>query len=144
MRKKKSSIAIRLHSKPSKLMLSWTLFLDNYSIFHRFIENTVFFYIFLQFFLFIVWIFIRRNKIHQTTIKTRSAKGKSLRYSTWIGRGFFKMLQISLFGVSINIIGHVFFVFAQKYFYILRHFLKVIKWSFSLYIIFLFFVILSS
>jgi hypothetical protein len=24
------------------------------------------------------------------------------------------MLQISLFGVSINIIGHVFFVFAQK------------------------------
>jgi hypothetical protein len=31
-------------------------------------------------------------------------KGKSLRNSTWIGRGFFKMLQISLFGVSINII----------------------------------------
>jgi hypothetical protein len=26
------------------------------------------------------------------------------------------MLQISLFGVSINIIGHVFFVFAQKIF----------------------------
>jgi hypothetical protein len=26
------------------------------------------------------------------------------------------MLQISLFGVSINIIGHVFFVFAQKKF----------------------------
>jgi hypothetical protein len=26
------------------------------------------------------------------------------------------MLQISLFGVSINIIGHVFFVFAQKFF----------------------------
>jgi hypothetical protein len=26
------------------------------------------------------------------------------------------MLQISLFGVSINIIGHVFFVFAQKSF----------------------------
>jgi hypothetical protein len=43
-------------------------------------------------------------------------KGKSLRYSTWIGRGFFKMLQISLFGVSINIIGHVFFIFAQTFF----------------------------
>jgi hypothetical protein len=41
-------------------------------------------------------------------------KGKSLPYSTWIGRGFFKMLQISLFGVSINIIGHVFFAFVPK------------------------------
>jgi hypothetical protein len=28
------------------------------------------------------------------------------------------MLQISLFGVSINIIGHVFFVFVQKNFYV--------------------------
>jgi hypothetical protein len=28
------------------------------------------------------------------------------------------MLQISLFGVSINIIGHVFFVFAQKIFFV--------------------------
>jgi hypothetical protein len=27
-------------------------------------------------------------------------QGKSLRYSTWIGRGLFKMLQISLFGLN--------------------------------------------
>jgi hypothetical protein len=43
--------------------------------------------------------------------------GKSLiRYSTWIGRGFFKMLQISLFGVSINVIGqtYVYFLFLSK------------------------------
>jgi hypothetical protein len=47
-------------------------------------------------------------------------QGKSLRYSTWIGRGFFKMLQISLFGVSINIIVHVFSVFVQKKFVSIR------------------------
>jgi hypothetical protein len=79
------------------------------------------------------------------------------------------MLQISLFGISINIIGHVFFVLAEKKFCVdlwrfdffvpncgftlenpnwpifyvlwldlnvLRHFLKVIKCSFSSYIIF--------
>jgi hypothetical protein len=79
------------------------------------------------------------------------------------------MIQISLFGVSINIIEHVFFVFAQKFFcgdlwrfdffllnrgftlenanwpifyvfvprfYVLRLFLKVIKCSFILNIIF--------
>jgi hypothetical protein len=44
----------------------------------------------------------------------KTSLGNALRYSTWIGRGFFKILQISLVGVSINIIGHVFFVFAQK------------------------------
>jgi hypothetical protein len=42
--------------------------------------------------------------------------GNSLRYTTWISRGFFKMLQVSIFGVSINIIGHLFFVFVQKIF----------------------------
>jgi hypothetical protein len=35
-------------------------------------------------------------------------------YMNW--PGFIKMLQISLFGVSINITGHVFFVFVQKNF----------------------------
>jgi hypothetical protein len=40
--------------------------------------------------------------------------GKYLRYFT--GRGFFKMIQISLFDVALNIIGHVFLVFAQKIF----------------------------
>jgi hypothetical protein len=40
----------------------------------------------------------------------------TLRYFTWISRGFFKILQISLFDVSTNIIGDVFFVFILKNF----------------------------
>jgi hypothetical protein len=57
------------------------------------------------------------NEFHFQILKVilcETVQGKPIKSLFYMNWERIKMLQISLFGVSINIIGHIFFVFAQK------------------------------